>query len=854
MTRRHPVPTRGTASRRDAAPRRSPGRAPPPRWSCWGGSILRGVEVGYYHTTVGLVLFAVLVVAVLSVLAGANARSLGRQEAERRRADEAQRRAHNEMETRVQARTAELARANDETRRMQQFLNSIVENIPNMIFVKDAADLRFVRFNRAGEELLGFPRAELIGKSDYDFFPKEAADAFIAKDRAVLDAGRLTDIPDETIQTKDKGARRLHTKKIPILDAQGRPQYLLGISEDITEYKQAEEALRAAERRLATVVSNLPVVVFALDAGGRFTLSEGLGLKALGLRPGEVVGQSVFDVYREAPEVLGHIRNAVQGQTVSYTAPVGGLFFETHCAPVRDADGRIVEVLGVSRDITERTRAEAALREAKDAAEAAVRAKSEFLANMSHEIRTPMNGILGMTELALDTPLNSEQREYLGLVKSSADSLLTIINDILDFSKIEAGKLTLEDVDFPLRDSLEDTVRTLAVRAHVKGLELACHIPPGVPNFLLGDPGRLRQVVVNLAGNAIKFTDQGEIVVEVQVQEKTPKNVLLHFAVRDTGIGIPREKQQVIFEAFAQADNSTTRKYGGTGLGLAITTQLVSLMGGRLWVESEMGRGSVFHFTARFGLGIAPAPQAAADAPSIQGLPVLVVDDNATNRRILEEVLTNWRMRPTAVDGGAKALAEMERAQDAGKPYALILLDAMMPGMDGFHLAEAIKHRPGLAGATMMMLSSAGQREDAARCRALGMAAYLTKPIKQSDLLDAIMTALDHAAHPALESGAGAHPALPAALRPLRLLLAEDNAVNQRLAVRLLEKRGHAVTVAANGRQAVEALEETRGAGRFDAVLMDVQMPEMDGFEATAAIREGEAAGGVGRRTCRSWR
>ena len=500
---------------------------------------------------------------------------------------------------------------------------------------------------------------------------------------------------------------------------------------------------------------------------------------------------------------------------------MGGLFFETHCAPVRDEGGRIMEIIGVSRDITERQRAQAALGAAKEAAEAAVRAKSEFLANMSHEIRTPMNGILGMTELALDTPLNAEQREYLGLVKSSADSLLTIINDILDFSKIEAGKLTLEDVDFPLRDSLEDTVRTLAVRAHVKGLELACHIPPDVPDYLLGDPGRLRQVVVNLAGNAIKFTEQGEIVVEVQVQEKTPKNVLLHFAVRDTGIGIPQEKQQVIFEAFAQADTSTTRKYGGTGLGLAITTQLVSLMGGRLWVESEVDRGSVFHFTARFGMGTAPAPRPAADAPSIQGLPVLVVDDNATNRRILEEVLTNWRMRPTAVDGGAKALAEIARAHEAGKPYALILLDAMMPGMDGFHLAEEIKHRPGLMGATMMMLSSAGQREDAARCRALGVAAYLTKPIKQSDLLDAIMTALDHAAHPALESGAGAHPALPAALRPLRLLLAEDNAVNQRLAVRLLEKRGHAVTVAANGREAVEALAARalrRGAdGRSDA-------------------------------------
>ena len=753
---------------------------------------------------------------------------------ERKQAEEALRRAHDELEARVEARTEELTRASEETRRMQQFLNSIVENIPNMIFVKDAADLRFVRFNRAGEELLGFPRAELIGKSDYDFFPEGEADAFIAKDRAVLDAGRLTDIPDETIQTRDKGARRLHTKKIPILDARGRPQYLLGISEDITEYKQAEEALRSAEQRLATVVSNLPVVVFALDAEGRFTLSEGLGLKALGLRPGEAVGQSVFELYRDATEVLDHLRAALRGEAVSYTAPVGGLFFETHCAPVYDAEGGIAEIIGVSRDITERQRAQAALREAKDAAEAAVRTKSEFLANMSHEIRTPMNGILGMTELALDTALSPEQREYLGLVKSSADSLLTIINDILDFSKIEAGKMTLEAVDFPLRDSLEDTVRTLAVRAHTKGLELACRIPPDVPNALLGDPGRLRQVVVNLAGNAIKFTEQGEIVVDVQVQEKTDQDVLLHFAVRDTGIGIPPEKQQAIFEAFSQADNSTTRKYGGTGLGLAITTQLVSLMGGRLWVESVEGQGSVFHFTARLGIGTPAAPRPAATV-GIQGLPVLVVDDNATNRRILEEVLTNWRMEPTVVAGGAEALAEMARARYAGRPYALVLLDAMMPDMDGFRLAEEVGHTPGLAGVTLMMLSSAGQSEDAARCRSLGVAAYLTKPVKQSDLLDTIMTTLDHAAHPAL-AHAAAHPTLPAAGCPLRLLLAEDNAVNQRLAVRLLEKRGHSLTVAVNGREAVDALARDH----FDVVLMDVQMPEMDGFEATAAIRERE--------------
>ena len=626
---------------------------------------------------------------------------------------------------------------------------------------------------------------------------------------------------------------------VPLLDEDGQPEQYIAIRTDISDTKRMETQLSEQLHLVEELIEAIPLPLYFKDENGRY-LRVNRAFELFVDTPRErIIGQTIHTLL-SAEDARQHVDKDAEllarRGTQTYEATLhsrDGLRRDTiyRKAALTRRDGSVSGLLGAIIDITERKQAEREILQAKEAAEAASRAKSDFLANMSHEIRTPMNGIIGMTDLALDTALSEEQREYLGIVKSSAESLLTIINDILDFSKIEAGKLLVEQISFDLPRVVADTLKTLALRAHEKNLELVSDIAPDVPRQVIGDPSRLRQVLLNLIGNAIKFTDRGEIALRAELANIEDGLACLHFSVRDTGIGIPPAKQQLIFEAFSQEDTSTTRKYGGTGLGLSISRRLVELMGGEIWLHSQPGEGSTFHFSVCLDIDSAP-PAITVGQVDLHHRRVLVVDDNATNRHVLCRMLANWGMVSQAADSGPAALSLIAETPEA---FDCILLDAHMPNMDGYELACRLHAEyPRLP--PMLMLSSGGVRGDAQRCQEAGISGFFSKPIAAEELLAALCRTfgLSNAPQPARGAHLLTRHALRELQRTLDVLLVEDHPVNQKLALGLLEKWGHRAVLANHGQEALDMLT-TR---QFDVILMDMQMPVMGGVEATRRIRQ----------------
>jgi len=620
----------------------------------------------------------------------------------------------------------------------------------------------------------------------------------------------------------------------------GRVLYIEGLMEDITPRKEAEEQVR----RLADIIEASSDFVSIADKQGRMIYVNRAGREMLGIGPSEDIGRLTTADFFPPDLRAEHLRRF--REETSHAAAWRGETRFWHRSG-RDVPVSLVTVphgvegggarynSAVARDISDQIALRAALKDAAEAAAGAAAATAAFLANMSHEIRTPMNGILGMVELLRDSPLTQDQQRHLDIIAGSGDALLTIINDVLDISKIEAGALELEQIPFDLPGLVDTTVPTLATRAHERGIELLSEVPADVPRHVRGDPGRLRQVLTNLVGNAIKFTPKGEVVVSIRVASRTPAAVTLAFAVRDTGIGIAPEQRERVFKPFGQADISTTRKYGGTGLGLSISRRLVHLMGGEIAVESEPGKGSTFRFEITLPIEAAKADSGPMRIrASVGGVRVLVVDDNPTNRRVVREYLAQAGADPADVPGAAEALDALRRAAGAGRPFRLLVSDVQMPQCDGFRLAREVRGDPRLADVRIILLTSGGERGDGERCRELGVAAYLLKPVSRVELLETAGTVMAGPATPAPGSPQlVTRHSIQEARRPLSILLAEDNKTNQQVAVGMLQRRGHRVTVTENGLQAVEAVKR----GHYDVVLMDMHMPEMDGVAATKEIR-----------------
>jgi two-component system sensor histidine kinase/response regulator len=730
-------------------------------------------------------------------------------------------------------------------REKEAVYKSLVEGLPLNVFRKDRTG-HFVDANQRFCETLGKPLDELLGKTDNDYFPAEQCQKYRRDDTHVMETGET--LEDVEFYFKPTGEKLyVQVLKAPVRDARGKIVGVQGMFWDVTARIRADEAARESDARFRKLVQSSLIGVMVARLDGKIVEANDELLRMLGytrteFEAGGLRWDTLTPGEHRAADTQAIVQLRATGTCQAWEKEY--LHKDGHRVPVLVGvtmlEGADADCICFIVDITQQKHAEAELKAAKQSADAASQAKSQFLANMSHEVRTPMNAIIGMTELVLNSPLQPKQAEYLKMVLQSGESLLSVINDVLDFSKVESGKVELEELPFGLRDCLGDAVKSLALRAHDKKLELALDVDSDVPDWLVGDPSRLRQIVVNLVNNAIKFTPQGEVVVDVETRSRNNGTVELLVGVQDTGIGIPPEKVEKVFEAFEQADTSTTRHYGGTGLGLAIVRRLVQLMEGRVWVESTLGKGSRFNFTARIKLCEEPQPDHVAPKRSVlKGTRALVVDDNATNRRIVEEVLTNWELLPATAANSEEALAQLRQAFRQGRPFELLLSDVNMPECDGFTLIEQIRRDPALSDITVILLTSADQAEDARRCEALDISQRLMKPIKQSELFDAIVAALGIAPLPAAAADAAA-AATPPATRPLRILLAEDSIVNQRLAVGLLERHGHRITIANNGREACEQLE----GDAFDVVLMDVQMPELDGLSATRRIREREQLGG----------
>ena len=739
-----------------------------------------------------------------------------------------------------------------ENRLMQDTLSSseerfrcIAEAAFHAVIVADGWG-KVTYWNEAATRMFGYSATEALGKDLHCLLaPPEHHEAI----RKGMELFRTTGKGVVLDRILELTALRKNGEPFPVeisvspfrLDGQW---HVVGMIQDISARKQAEAALRESEDRFRQLVNNTPVLIWMADQEGRYTYVNDSWLTFTGRTREQELGQGWMDnLHPDDRERILQTYPAACARQQSFEleyrlrrADGGYRWLLAAALPQRSTRGEFVGYVGSCTDLTERREMIDALLRAKEAAESANQAKSEFLANMSHEIRTPMNGILGLTALTLESELTPEQRRYLEMVQESGESLLRLLNDILDFSKIEAGKLDFDEVEFSLDEILGTALMPQGQRAAAQGLELTYHVAADVPDNLLGDPGRLQQVLVNLVGNAIKFTERGEVAVDVQLESATDREVVLHFLVRDTGIGIPPDRQRLIFQPFTQADSSTTRRYGGTGLGLTISARLVQAMKGRIWLESEPGQGSTFHFTVCLLRSRSQTAKARPSSPvELRGQAVLVVDDNATNRHILEELLLRWQMTPLLAADGKTALATLERSLASSQPIALVLLDCMMPQMDGFKLAEQIRRRPRLADLPLVMLTSSPQSGDAARARDLGIAAVLIKPVRPAELLDTIVRTLHGVKRKPCRSTPKPAPADSLASGH-RILLAEDNQINRLVALRMLHNMGFEVKVAENGQEAVRLAQQEP----FDLILMDVQMPEMDGFEATAAIRAWE--------------